>query len=123
MKCPKCHDELVSLSFGDVEVDRCIVCKGLWFENLEDDKPVDQAQAIDTGDAEAGRRMNAGDRIRCPKCPSTPLLRTVDPKQPHVWFESCPSCHGRFFDAGEFRDYGERSFLDLLRAFRAKERA
>jgi hypothetical protein len=38
----------------------------------------------------------------------------VDPAQPDIWFESCPVCHGTFFDAGEFRDWKDRTLGEFL---------
>ncbi len=35
MNCPKCASEFEKISFGDVEVDRCLGCHGLWFDMLE----------------------------------------------------------------------------------------
>jgi Zn-finger nucleic acid-binding protein len=29
-----------------------------------------------------------------------------------IKFESCPQCHGAYFDAGEFRDYMEDEIFD-----------
>ena len=50
------------------------------------------------------------------------MLRMVDPRQPHIWFESCPVCHGRFYDAGEYRDFAEFTLGDLIRRFTAPAR-
>lgn len=38
MKCPKCYDEMATLSFGDVQVDRCVSCQGMWFDMGEDEQ-------------------------------------------------------------------------------------
>jgi len=103
-------------------VDRCIACGGLWFDRLEDKAQIRFAEAIDTGDAKVGATFNKIDRISCPKCPNTPLTRMVDNDQPHIWFEACPSCNGRFFDAGEFRDLSDKSLSDFFRSFSAKDR-
>ena len=37
MNCPKCSAEFETVSFKDIEVDRCTGCKGLWFDMLEKD--------------------------------------------------------------------------------------
>ena len=111
---------VVTTEAGSVE--RCSACSGLWFDRLEGEKQADFAEAIDTGDASRGARFNQVDRISCPKCPNTPLTRMVDLHQSHIWFEACPSCNGRVFDAGEFKDLSEKSLLDFIRSFRAKDR-
>ena len=122
MRCPKCNSEMEHLATAEGEVDRCRTCRGLWFAMMkhEDLKPV--AKVIDDGDPELGEFMNQVEFIDYPVCPDSALIRMVDPAQPHIWFESCPTCYGRFFDAGEFRDYAELTAMDVIRRLRARER-
>ncbi len=122
MKCPKCQAEMEKVSVNSVEIDRCTSCQGIWFDMLEDHQLLAKAAEIDIGDASVGAQYNLIDRIRCPVCPNTPMIRMVDNHQPHIRFESCPSCYGRFFDAGEFRDLAEFSLSDLVKDFMAQER-
>ena len=35
MRCPKCGSELQEVAFGDVRVDKCFGCEGLWLDNGE----------------------------------------------------------------------------------------
>ena len=35
MKCPKCGSQLEEIAFGDVRVDKCFHCEGLWLDNGE----------------------------------------------------------------------------------------
>ena len=35
MNCPKCGMELEEIPFGDVRVDRCFSCEGLWLDKGE----------------------------------------------------------------------------------------
>jgi hypothetical protein len=32
MRCPKCGMELHEISFGDVHVDKCFSCEGIWLD-------------------------------------------------------------------------------------------
>ena len=48
------------------------------------------------------------------------MIRMVDAGQPHIWFESCPVCHGAFFDAGEFTDFKERTLIEMFRGQKRK---
>lgn len=32
MKCPKCGMDLEEISFGDVRVDKCFNCEGMWLD-------------------------------------------------------------------------------------------
>jgi hypothetical protein len=35
MKCPKCGMQLDEVAFGDVRVDKCFSCEGLWLDKGE----------------------------------------------------------------------------------------
>jgi Zn-finger nucleic acid-binding protein len=103
-------------------IDRCVNCKGMWFDMLEDQDLKPYADEVDIGSSAVGAHNNKIDRIKCPACPDSQLIRMVDSAQPHIWFESCPVCYGRFFDAGEFRDLSEITIADVFRRFSAKQR-
>jgi Zn-finger nucleic acid-binding protein len=104
------------VTHAGVEVDRCVRCKGIWFDNMEEErlKKIAGSEVIDTGDPEMGKRYNEVDRIDCP-IDHTPMVRMVDARQSHIWYESCPVCYGTFFDAGEFRDYKEETLMDMVK--------
>jgi Zn-finger nucleic acid-binding protein len=38
MRCPKCGSELQEVAFGDVRVDKCFRCEGLWLDKGELEK-------------------------------------------------------------------------------------
>ena len=124
MNCPKCHGAMQTVEFAGVEVDRCRLCRGLWFDEFEKDelKDLDGAESLDIGSAEAGARMNEIDLIPCPRCGGGQMVRMVDFEQPHIWFEHCAVCGGSFFDAGEFRDLTSVTIQDFFRRFVAKPR-
>ncbi|HUG99856.1 MAG TPA: zf-TFIIB domain-containing protein [Gammaproteobacteria bacterium] len=123
MECPKCGHRMEQVVYSDIEVDRCTLCKGLWFDVLEHEelKVIPGAESIDTGDPEVGAIFNRDDRIRCPRC-AGPMIRMVVPDQPHIWYESCGTCHGVYFDAGEFTDFKKHTLGDFFRRLRAAER-
>jgi hypothetical protein len=98
---------------------RCDGCSGMWVEAVDHERLKDQAEAIDTGDAAIGTRYNHVDRINCPRCANWPLLRMVDPQQPHIGFESCKHCYD---DAGEFRDFAKHTLAEFFQAQRAGAR-
>jgi Zn-finger nucleic acid-binding protein len=111
------------VEFEGIEVDRCTLCKGLWFDLLEHERlrELPGSEVIDCGDPDVGALFNRDDRISCPRC-SGSMIRMVDSLQPHIWYESCGVCHGVFLDAGEFTDYKHHTPADLLRALRSGER-
>jgi Zn-finger nucleic acid-binding protein len=105
----------------ETTVDRCTKCGGLWFDLLEheDLKGKPNSERIDSGDPAQGRKHDAQGRIMCP-IDNVRMIPMVDAAQPHIWFESCPVCHGAFFDAGEFTDFKERTLIEMFRGRKRK---
>ena len=123
MDCPKCHAKMETVSFQEIEVERCSGCQGIWFDMLEEErlKALRAAKAIDVGEAALGKEHNAIVEIDCPKC-QVRMVPMVDAKQPHIWYESCPQCFGLFFDAGEFTDFQQETVIDFFKGLLAKDR-
>ena len=117
MQCPKCKSNMEKVPTQDGVIDRCVSCKGLWFDMLEHEDLKSYANMLDIGSPEVGETHNKIDRVNCPVCPNSPMTRMVDPGQPHIWFEGCPNCFGSFFDAGEFRDLSKFTFSDFIKRF------
>ncbi|MDC3952590.1 zf-TFIIB domain-containing protein [Polyangium jinanense] len=124
VNCPKCKAAMEIVVFEDIEVDRCTACKGLWFDSRENErlKSMRGSEIIDSGDPKTGRKNNTIPYVRCPR-DGNPLIRMVDPAQPHLWYETCSTCGGAYFDAGEFRDYKNLTVLDFIKDLFAKPRA
>ena len=123
MICPKCISPMQAVEFAGVTLERCTDCQGLWFDEFVKEELMKRKGAgrVDPGSAATGRMWNQIDHILCPRC-SIPMLRMVDPKQPHIWFESCKVCGGSFYDAGEFRDLLHHTVLDFFRDLRIPAR-
>ncbi len=123
MQCPKCTAAMEQVTFGGVEVERCIGCQGLWFDSgtLAPLIAMKGSDVIDPGSVEVGKMENRVDRISCPKCHKA-MISMVDLKQHHIWFESCKVCQGLFLDAGEFRDLKHHTLADYVRDLFTKER-
>ena len=112
------------IEYEGTEVDRCTICNGIWFDagEIEQLRNKQAAAKIDIGDAKTGKQSNAIDGYRCPRC-SGAMVKMADSKQRHIWYETCGSCNGSFFDAGEFRDLSELTISDFFKGLAAPERA
>lgn len=124
MRCPKCRSDMQPVNYDGVEVDRCGECQGIWFDAGELEALATRKQAalaVDTGDARVGKEMNTTDDYRCPRCGGA-MARRVDPRQRHIWYESCTDCNGSFFDAGEFRDLAQLTIADYFKRLVTSER-
>lgn len=113
MECPKCQAQFETVSFAEIEVERCVSCRGLWFDMLEHDDlvKIKGSEAIDIGEDEVGEKYSNMRDIKCPQC-ALHMIPMVDKDQFHIKYESCPACYGAFFDAGEFRDLKEYSVIE-----------
>ena len=123
MKCPKCDSDMEKINHDEIEVDRCINCKGIWFDMLEHEhlKAIKDSESIDIGDPKVGQEYNEVQTVDCPAC-RTRMIPMVDLQQPHIHYEACTICHGVFFDAGEFKDYKEKNIVDFFKDLLAKKR-
>ena len=102
LTCVKCTSVLDKARVGDVEVDLCPSCGGLWLDHGE-------IERLGRGKAEDLTRLRsaltgtaAPDPVSetttpCPACPGQ--LKEVDLGPVHI--EYCGKCHGIFLDKGE----------------------
>ena len=116
LQCPKCGHGMLIVEFGEIEIDRCTNCKGLWFDDDEAHrlKELEGSELIDSGDPKEGWKYDSREDIDCPICGKR-MHKSYDAKQQHIWYEVCPE-HGMFMDAGEFSDLKEESMLDWFRS-------
>lgn len=99
--CPKCRGQLEKIVYGQVEIDRCRDCAGIWFDSLE----AEQLKAI-----EGSERVDAGRSRECERCPKTAscpkcrkqMMRMLDFDKHAVWYEKCARCQGMWLEAGQF---------------------
>jgi len=123
MKCPKCSGLFNKVLFLDTQVERCNACNGLWFDPLELQELLKKkgSERLDTGDKRDFAKTQEIEDFKCPKDGSS-MIKMVDVRQGHVWYESCGHCHGIFLDATEFKDLKEKSLQDLFKSVLARER-
>ena len=130
LKCPKCGAQMGKVTVQSVVIDRCTSCRGLWFDALEHERlsEIEGSEDVDapqgspaTGAAAAPGAptpSGIGDaKMQCPVC-HTRMIRMADRRQPHIKYESCTVCHGVFFDAGEFRDFKEKTVVEWFKGLR-----
>jgi len=119
MECPKCNAAMNEITVdtlgGEVVIDQCTSCKGLWFDNGEAEqlKSSWMSDFLDSGDPRIGKTYNRVRDIQCPRCSKT-MKKVNDAKQTHLQYEVCPE-HGMFMDAGEFTDYKHETLLDIFK--------
>jgi Zn-finger nucleic acid-binding protein len=118
LQCPKCRAPMEQVQVERTQVDRCTKCRGLWFDALEDQdiRGTEAGERLDTAPVEARPGTADSRSIDCPRC-QTRMIHMVDRMGKRIQYESCPRCHGKFLDAGEFRATEPRSMKDAVRKF------
>lgn len=129
LQCPKCKAPMDSVQIEQTQVDRCTSCRGLWFDALEDQdiRESEEAESLDSSAAAGSRPAPKASKgkpspIDCPRCKAQ-MIQMVDRMGRRVQYESCPRCHGKFLDAGEFKALEPRGVkATVRRLFKAKQR-
>lgn len=116
MQCPKCKDSMKEISGFSFPALKCNGCHGIWFKNgsHETARTVQGVSAIDPTKSNMQSHYRKIRDISCPEC-NKKMIKMVDKDQHHIEIESCPYCRGVFFDAGEFRDFVQHSFLERVK--------
>ncbi len=100
MNCPVCRMALVVVEREGIELDWCLSCRGIWFDEGELELLAEKSgRAIDLADpARVDRRAGQGKR-RCPRCRKKMNHRSVGSDAgPKI--DCCPA-HGIWLDRGE----------------------
>jgi Zn-finger nucleic acid-binding protein len=115
MNCPKCQNEMMELNEASFSAAKCSGCSGIWFRDggHEVAKSIKGISSIDEVDTNAAAVYNQVRNVQCPEC-QQPLIKMVDSTQLHIEFESCADGCGIFFDAGEFKDFTEFTFMERV---------
>ena len=108
------EEQKILTQSGEVHIDKCSRCSGLWFDLGEAEQLKDDWTSVflDDGDAKIGKIYNEITQIDCPRCHAH-MASVNDQHQKHIRYEVCRD-HGVFMDAGEFSDYRE---ITLKEAF------
>ena len=115
MKCVKCDGQLHRVPVGDVEVDQCDRCAGIWFDARELDrvlvqKSVDALRRLHPPRADLDER-----RGRCPRCRGAGDLVRVASTTASIHIDTCPVCGGQWLDGGELEMLRQEGFTGSMK--------
>jgi len=115
MDCPKCQNTMNEIENMSFSAAKCSSCNGIWFRDggHEVAKKLASAKDIDQTKSNAASDYNLVRDFDCPECDST-MIKMVDPTQLNIELESCSSCFGVYFDAGEFSDFSEFTLIERV---------
>ncbi len=100
--CPKCKGLLEKVIYQNIEIDRCSVCAGIWFDRLEAEelRQLKGSESVDIGKP-APVENRPCKSVSCPRC-GKGMLKMLDFGQQPLWYEKCSQCQGMWLDAGRF---------------------
>ena len=100
MNCPVCRTALVVVEREGIELDWCLSCRGLWFDEGELELLAEKSgRAVDPADLVPTDRSSGHGKRRCPRCRKKMAQATVGAgKGPKI--DRCPA-HGIWLDRGE----------------------
>lgn len=113
MDCPKCKAVMNPINNPDVVAQQCPACRGIWFKEGTHEK-ARNLHDIDVEKTNAAAAYGDVRDIACPECHQK-MIKMIDRTQHHIHYEACTYCDGVFFDAGEFKDFTEFSFLERVK--------
>ena len=101
MQCPKCKEPLASAELHGIEVDRCSICRGVWFDQSELQSLL-QLSPAELRPIRGGKQKDDANRQKA-KCPRdhSDLMRVCSAANPGVIVDTCPECRGIWLDGGE----------------------
>ncbi|MDH3284080.1 MAG: zf-TFIIB domain-containing protein [Acidobacteriota bacterium] len=101
MDCPACRKPLVVVERDRIELDWCVECSGLWFDDGELELLAENTgRRLDPEDVGRDSRLSHGEKTRaCPRCDQVMEKALVGRQQP-VLVDRCED-HGFWLDRGE----------------------
>jgi Zn-finger nucleic acid-binding protein len=105
MDCPRCKVPMATKEIGDVKIDECPQCRGMWFDQGEFQAAKEQVDpdlnwlAFDIWKHKKQFQVSAHP-LKCPN-DGAPMV-VVDYGDTGVAIDVCPTCRGIWLEQGEF---------------------
>lgn len=122
-ECPRCGGHLEDQVFADdLSYQKCHGCSGLLmheavFRGLKEAWLSERL--VDPIELPVGVKIDESITMNCPSCGDR-MDKLIDEVQSHVCLDHCAACELLFFDAGEFTDLKQLTFMDYIWAFLAR---
>ncbi|MEJ2201722.1 MAG: zf-TFIIB domain-containing protein [Desulfuromonadaceae bacterium] len=116
MQCVKCNGELQRVTLGEIEVDKCVKCSGIWFDIGELDKIL-ESSSIDTLKNEIdNNHWQDALKGKCPRCGGTGnMVQVTSLKNPDIHIDTCSVCYGQWLDGGEIEELTSQGFISKIK--------
>jgi len=106
MECPQCKEQMKQSTIGEITINECCLCRGMWFDHGQLDAVKDEVLPdmgwldIDTWKEQAEFKVRM-DPIFCPKCRNIPLT-TIQDRKSMTEISICTQCKGTWVSSGQF---------------------
>lgn len=105
MQCPACDHALTPKTVGNLTVDVCHGCGGIWFDLFELKKVDEQHEAAGESlldiEKDPSVQVDPSQRRTCPKCGDVVMMRHFHSVKREIEVDECPKCGGYWLDANE----------------------
>lgn len=119
LECPRCkHAILEEIELGEVPVDRCPCCAGIWFDNAEVGELTGLKTKLQGFESIVPPSDLEHENMRCPRCEGVTMRRLTMPTvERSTTLFRCVSCLGTWLDRGELREIEDPKLIESLTAF------
>lgn len=118
MKCAKCEGVLQKVNLGEVEVDQCPECSGIWFDFGELDRILEEDDISKLRDNIDNSAAEDVLRSACPACGGAGKMIQCASLQVHgLHIDTCKVCYGQWLDGGELEKLKQKGILESVAAF------
>lgn len=118
MQCPECRKAMTPKELGEVTLDECPQCKGIWFDKDELAEATGEVDPdlrwmdFEMWDKEAIISASA-EKLECPRCHEI-VMQAIYYRELDIGITFCPSCEGVWLGVGDFKN--------IINAFEAEAR-
>ncbi len=117
MQCGKCEGQFQPVQVGDIEVDKCDQCSGIWFDLGELEKVL-ESKSIDSVKNQIENNQGHDERkASCPVCGGKGnMVQVTSLKNSAVHIDTCSVCYGQWLDGGEIEQLNETGLIDKIKS-------
>ncbi len=105
MICPVCKQDMIVVEYRQIEIDHCLKCSGIWFDEGELELLLHTTSLGDTGLPDL-KELTKGERAhgerKCPICGKK--MKEVPVGEPAIHIDICQQGDGIWFDGGELHE-------------------
>lgn len=103
MECPKCENKMKTFVHAGIEIDQCIECGGIWFDQGEYKKMLKVSDIEKLKKTDANPEFDKKEGI-CPRCAGNEKMTRLPSLNPSIHIDKCRKCNGIWLDGGEFEE-------------------